>query len=56
MARGGVVKPSPKLNPKTPPDINLLRAQNGLDNGVHHKGRQQGSGSECVIGGYCALA
>jgi hypothetical protein len=37
MARGGVAKPPPKLNPKTPPDINLLRAKNGLDNGVHHR-------------------
>ncbi len=37
MARGGLPEPPPKLNPKTPPDINLLRAKNGLDNGVHHK-------------------
>jgi len=36
MARGGVAEPPSKLNPKTPPDINLLRAKNGLDNGVHH--------------------
>jgi len=27
-----------KLKPKTPPDISLLRAKNGLDNGVHFIG------------------
>jgi hypothetical protein len=26
---------APKRNPKTPPDISLLQAKNGLDNGVH---------------------
>ena len=35
--RGGLAKPPPKLNPTTPLDISLLRAKNGLDNGVHHK-------------------
>jgi len=33
MARGGLAEPPPILNPKTPPDISLLRAKNGLDNG-----------------------
>src|ERR1035438_8631854 len=27
MARGGLAEPPPKLNPKTPPDISLLRAK-----------------------------
>src|ERR1039458_6981869 len=45
MARGGLAEPPPKLNPKTPPDISLLRAKNGLDNGVHFSRRQGGGGN-----------
>jgi hypothetical protein len=34
MARGGLTR-RPKLKPKTPSSISLLRTKNGLDNGVH---------------------
>src|SRR5271165_1613053 len=35
MARGRACIAAPELKPKTPPDLSLLRAKNGLDNGVH---------------------
>ena len=38
MAGGGLPSPPPKLKPKTPSGISLLRAKNGLDNGVHFTG------------------
>jgi hypothetical protein len=34
---GGLPSPPPELKHGTPPDISLLRAQNGLDNGVHFR-------------------
>ena len=39
MARGRACIAAPELKPKTPPDISLLRAKNGLDNGVHFRTR-----------------
>src|SRR5712691_2823952 len=34
----GAASPPPQTQTQTPPDLSLLRAKNGLDNGVHFKG------------------
>jgi hypothetical protein len=49
MARGGLTR-RPKLKPKMPPSISLLRIKNGLDNGVHFITAEPGHVAQCVHG------
>jgi hypothetical protein len=39
--QGAALAAAPKDNPKTPSNISLLRAKNGLDNGVHFRSHIQ---------------